>query len=488
MNKINIAYIRVSSDAQQTDLQYDSIKEYCKREKVVIDRYIEDHGQSAYKLNIEERTSLMEIKKLALDKKINNLYIYSSDRLARRTEGAMFLKFLASCGVKVISMLEGDLYKNEDIDELLSFIRFYQNQTESKKTSERVRSSKKVCTENGAWLGGTVPFGYKIEDNKLKIYPIEAEIVKQLYNTYIISGTKDCLKFLNNNKILTRKGNKWSRARLLSFLKNSLHYGQRQGKNSFPFDHNLAIIPKETYLQAMDIMKKRTNERNKHTSYTNRSNILLESLMYHTVNGELHKLHIDYYRKTPNEKYVSYRCSKCKQNGIKGIKSTYSNNKYFPIIENKVIEILNSLSIEEIEAKYCQKKAIILVSIENKITEKTKTLELKRKALKNANITLEKVFTGELTIDISVIANKIKDIQTDIIELEKQLKELKDQLKHEQMEEIKKAKLTERFKEIKEIYHTVSDKDKKRILQELINKVIIDSEGDTETIEIKLNI
>ena len=488
MNKLNIAYIRVSSDAQQTDLQYDSIKEYCKREKIVIDRYIEDHGQSAYKLNIDQRPSLMEIKELAQNKKINNLYIYSSCRLARRTEGAMFLKLLASYDVKVISMLEGSLYENnEDVSELMAFLRFYQNQTESKKTSERVRSSKKVCTENGDWLGGTVPFGYTIESNKLKIYPIEAEIIKKIYNIYIMSGSRACLNFLQDNKILTRKGNKWSKARLLSFLKNSLHYGQRQGKYNFPFDSNLAIIPKETYLQAMDIMRKRTNKKDSHTRYTNRSSILLESLMYHTVNGELHKLHIDY-SKTSTGKQVLYRCAKCRENGIKGIKSTYSNNKYFPIIESKVIEILNSLSIEKIEAKYCKKKAVVLTHIENNIIETNKALELKRKALKNANITLEKVFTGELNIDITVIANKIKDIQTDIIELEKQLKELNDQFKHEQMEEIKKAKLTERFKEIKEIYHTIEDKDKKRILQELINKVVINSQGEKETIDIKLNI
>ena len=50
--------------------------------------------------------------------------MFNSDRIIRDTSGTMYLKMLRSCGVKILSVTEGELFKNDDVDELMSLLRY----------------------------------------------------------------------------------------------------------------------------------------------------------------------------------------------------------------------------------------------------------------------------------------------------------------------------------------------------------------------------
>src|SRR5208283_3567572 len=62
---------------------------------------------------------------------------------------------------------------------LLSFAQF-----EREVTGERIRDKIAASKRKGMWMGGLVPLGYDVRDQKLVINPSEAETVRQIFQRY----------------------------------------------------------------------------------------------------------------------------------------------------------------------------------------------------------------------------------------------------------------------------------------------------------------
>lgn len=481
--KRTIAFLRVSTSSQETISQKTAIQDYCKLNSIVIDEWVEDKGVSGFKIPIEKRESLNYIKSLAQDNKLESLIIFNSDRVARLTEATLFLKYLAVKNVRIISVTEGELFQQE-LDELLNFIRFFNSNQESKKISKRVIAGKKASMENGGYQGGcTVNFGYTVVDKKLVINEYEASIVKKLYEIYNTSGMKSCLKWLDDNNI-DKRGGTWYANSIYQMLTNSIYYGQRQSKKyNIPYDESLAIVSKEEWEYTQKLFKERRTK--SFTKHTNKSHALLESIFYHRCGDQVHKLYVDYlYTK---ERRLVYRCPKCKidRNRPKGVKYNFFGEKYHKIIEAEIKKVLNNLSVQQLEAEYCKTKALELNVIEKEIKEITSKLNLKKKALQGGHDNLEKIFAGILDVDIHIVSNNIKSIQSDIVTLETQLNEKNKLLKDKEVENLSKNRLLDKYKDFEYLWDIADDENKKIIIQELCDMIIIDSNNN---IEIKLNI
>lgn len=477
-----IAFIRVSTNNQDLISQKSAIIDYCKQHKIVIDEWIEEKI-SGYKVPIEQRKNLTYIKDLALNGELDTLVIFNSDRIIRDTSGSMYLKSLALNGVKILSVTEGELYSSSEIDELIGFIKFFNSNQESKKTSNRVKAGKKVAFEKGKWQT-KAPYGYKLVNGILEIEPSEANVIKELFNIYNSYGMKACLQWLDDNDI-SKRNHKWTNNSVWQLLNNSIYYGQpRSKKHDIPFNKDLAIIDKETFDYTQQLLKQRKTIGI--TKHTNKSDALLEGLLYHIVDDEEHKLYVDY---SYNGKYkhLVYRCSTCKfnRNRPKGIRYNFSGNKYHKIVTSEIERVLSELSIEQLESEYNKHKALELTTIESNISNLTNTLELKHKALQGANNTLESIFNGTLELDIHIVSDKIKSIQNDIIELEKNIKKLNEQLQEKESENVNKNRLIDKYKDFNYLWNIATMENKKAIINELVDKVVI---GEDNDIEIKVNI
>lgn len=66
---------------------------------------------------------------------------------------------------------------------LLSFAQF-----EREVTGERIRDKFAASKKKGMWMGGNVPFGYRVENRQLVIEPAEAEVLRNIYRQYIKLG------------------------------------------------------------------------------------------------------------------------------------------------------------------------------------------------------------------------------------------------------------------------------------------------------------
>ncbi len=100
-------------------------------------------------------------------------------------------------------------------------------QLESEQTGERVKVGmvQKAKTASG-YLGSGVPYGYNIVDSQLIIQENEAEVVCQIYRSYMCGRSLDEIaKTLNERGTPTKKGKVWMKQTVSRILRNPLYAG-----------------------------------------------------------------------------------------------------------------------------------------------------------------------------------------------------------------------------------------------------------------------
>ena len=156
--------LRVSSKQQLHDddipMQRAQAKQYIAgRPDWVFDKEYMEKAVSAYKNSVEEREVLQEILSDARERKFEVLLAYMSDRIGRQEEYSFYVAALNRLGIEVWTIRDGQLKTEDHIDKLLNYIRFWQNEGESKKTSMRVRDTQREMVRAGKFTGGKAPYG-----------------------------------------------------------------------------------------------------------------------------------------------------------------------------------------------------------------------------------------------------------------------------------------------------------------------------------------
>lgn len=132
---------RVSSKGQvdQNDIPMQRIacREYIAQHSdwVLYDEKLEK-GVSGFKLSADKRDKIIEIRKEAEQKKFDILLVFMSDRLGRRDDETPFLvEWFINHGIEVWSVKDGQICIENHTDKLINYIRFWQANGESLKTS-----------------------------------------------------------------------------------------------------------------------------------------------------------------------------------------------------------------------------------------------------------------------------------------------------------------------------------------------------------------
>lgn len=115
----------------------------------------------------------------------------------------------------------------------------------------QIAASKK----RGLWMGGTVPLGYRVQDRKLVVEPVEAETARMMFKRYLALGSMLALqKELNVLGVRTRPrslstgqtigGVSFTRGPLAHLLKNRTYLGYINHRGeSYPVEHQPIIDP-----------------------------------------------------------------------------------------------------------------------------------------------------------------------------------------------------------------------------------------------------
>jgi len=242
---------------------------------------------SGYKVSAADRDKIQLIREHAEKGKFDILLVFMFDRIGRKAEETPFVvEWFVKKGIKVWSVNEGEQRFESHTDRLTNYIRFWQADGESQKTSIRTKTALGQMVQEGRFRGGVAPYGYRLEKsgiinkrkhevNKLVIDEEEAEVVRMMFNLCVSSGYGRCriAMFLNDKGIKTRNGANWHEASVGTILHNVMYKGILRSGTTYsePFQE-MQIIDPYTFDLAQKLMAERVNEKkNERTAPLNTS-------------------------------------------------------------------------------------------------------------------------------------------------------------------------------------------------------------------------
>ena len=237
----------------------------------------QEAGVSGYEVSADDRDKLQLIKKKAEQGKFDILLVFMFDRLGRKSDETPFVvEWFVKKGIRVWSVNEGEQRFECHTDRLTNYIRYWQADGESQKTSIRTKTALGQMVQDGRFRGGSAPYGYRLapsgilnkrkhEVYKLEIDEDEARVVRMMFNLCVGSGYGRCkiANLISGQGIQTRTGGNWHEATVGHILHNITYMGiLRSGESQSEVFPELQIIDPETFELAQKLMAERVNEYN----------------------------------------------------------------------------------------------------------------------------------------------------------------------------------------------------------------------------------
>ena len=287
------AYCRVSSDSEDQlhsfAAQIRHFKDYEQRhpEYKLVDIYA-DEGLTG--TTTENRSELHRLIRDCQNGKLDRIIIKSVSRLARNTRDLLVaIRMFKDLGVSVY-------FEEQDIDtdkmnmEIIVTFPGMLAQQESESISGNMRWSYKKRMESGEFNCCSPAYGFRMVDNKLVVYEPEAMVIRRIFDLYLQGmGMQRIANLLNDDGVPNRyERSKWYRTTIAYILNNerymgdsllqksytteTLPYKAKKNKGELPQYYvegsNPAIISKETFLAARELLKSRSAQRiSPHSSY-----------------------------------------------------------------------------------------------------------------------------------------------------------------------------------------------------------------------------
>ena len=230
MNESLHIYLRVSTETQITDgfgLENQKDLGHKVSERMGLKPILFDEGHSSSHLETtDHRPKLRELLLKIEDGEVENLWVYSMDRLSRNDVVSFQIRqSLKKNKVRLYVGNSNDYNLDNPNDKLMFTIMEGFSEFDNSIRTERLRRGRLEKVRNGGWRGGPPPYGYENIGGYLKPHKIEKRWVKKIYTEYSKGSTTYQIKnLLMKNGILSRRGNVvWSENSIIKILENT-HY------------------------------------------------------------------------------------------------------------------------------------------------------------------------------------------------------------------------------------------------------------------------
>ena len=225
-----LIWTRVSTERQEVDSQIKETIEYAKSLGVGFDEFVvmSRVGASAYKANALYLQMIDELKeRLSTDKDIKAVVVWHLNRLARNDKYAVDIKnYLIENGIQLyvrepnLKLLNNDGTVNEGAEMIFNVFAVMSKQqvTELKAKSHRAKVRDKALHK---YIGGRIPFGYMIDENRLVVPSDKADIIRELFDLY---GTGEWSYIRIAKEFNERYGLNWDKHNMRAILMNRNYY------------------------------------------------------------------------------------------------------------------------------------------------------------------------------------------------------------------------------------------------------------------------
>jgi DNA invertase Pin-like site-specific DNA recombinase len=271
-------------------------REFCEQRGWTIVCEMQEEGVSGHKVRAENRDKIQLIKEYAVQGRFDIFLVFKFDRIGRIADETPFVvEWLVRNGIRVWSTQEGEQRIDSNVDKLINYIRFWQADGESVKTSIRTSNSLKILTEQGYFTRGSCPYGYEFVKssrlnkkkrpvNDLAINDEEAQVVKQIFEWAELwgYGAQRIANSLNEKGIKNRSGKNWHPSSIQGMLKNSLYTGILQNGDASATRSDLSIVSKSTFEKVHEMLaaRSRKNEAIRSAPLNTRGNSLLSGMVF----------------------------------------------------------------------------------------------------------------------------------------------------------------------------------------------------------------
>lgn len=449
MKKKTIAYMRCSTNESRQDTahQRHSIEAFAAAHNLIVDDYYEEYI-SAYKTSIDDREEIQKIKHMAINGEIEALIVFEQSRLARNMVDAIsILDTFTRCNVKVYSVKDGKCINQNDIDKLMNAFTSYFSEQASRDTSARIKSQKKLAKDRGLYLGGRLPYGFKVNENKKVVVDEDLQpIIIEVYNKYINEGCGAAMDYLS-----TYTDRYKVNATMLQYMANK---------------RMINIVGEDLYNQFMDLKSSRYTCSNDTINKGYRGCELIEGLVYHECGGRL--------TREMNKGYLTYRCKRCKTKHVKNVRKSFGSAKLTKNIENEVLKMLDELDKDELILHYEKDNKRNIEAIDKQIKRIESDVKHKEKELKSANDKLQKLLISDTSLSsIEIIANTIKAMEAALSKTKEELEQLKKSRAIEDVKLTHKEALVEQLLDFKYLYARGTKEQQRAIMEQLIDKIVV---------------
>lgn len=230
--KTGAVYIRVSTDKQEElspDAQKRLILDYAKNNEIIVseDCIFRDIGISGTKSENRPQFNRMIAEAKSKEHPFDVILVWKFSRFARnQEESIVYKRLLRKNNVEVVSISEP--LPEGFVGELVERIFEWMDEYYSINLSGEVMRGMTQKVLNGGYLGYQ-PMGYeKANGGVPEINKEDAKIVQLIFNKFVEEGygISSVSKYLNDNGIYTRNGNKWERRTIEYILRNPFYIGK----------------------------------------------------------------------------------------------------------------------------------------------------------------------------------------------------------------------------------------------------------------------
>ena len=246
-----------------------------------------------------ERPALQNLLDAVKARRIDIIVVYKVDRLTRSlADFAKLVELFDAHEVSFVSVTQSFNTTSSmgrlTLNVLLSFAQF-----EREVTGERIRDKIAASKKKGLWMGGIVPYGYRLEKRKLLVDPPEADKVLKIFTLYLeLKSLPRLAQALADRGIVSRPrtfasgqpvGGKPFRTGALShLLGNRMYLGEINHRGrSYPGEHE-PIIASEMFAVVQALLAQRKNHRYKAKG---KSQALLAGLIFDDAGNRMTLVH-----------------------------------------------------------------------------------------------------------------------------------------------------------------------------------------------------
>lgn len=484
-------------ELNQADIpvQRKAYREFAQKMGWIIVGEEQETGVSGYKVSADDRDKLQLIKKQAEQGKFDILLVFMFDRLGRKSDETPFVvEWFVKHGVRVWSVNEGEQRFESHTDRLTNYIRYWQADGESQKTSIRTKTALSQMVLEGRFRGGKTPYGYHLEKsgilnkrkhevNRLVIDDEEAEIVRMMFDLCVSSGYGKfrLAHFLNDHGIRNRKGESWHDATIGAILHNPLYKGiLRSGETySEPFEA-LQIIKPELFDMAQSLMTERTNENKEYRTLplnTTGQSLLSGNIfcghcggrLTLTTNGKVYRQADGTPLKKKRIRYVCYNKTRHRAecDGQTGYTMHILDDTVVNIL-HQVFDKMKSATSDMIVGSACQKQmALLQGDLKQARTENTKA----NTDYESLKAEVLKAVQGKSALPMEVLNEVLEETRQRVLDTSRRVTELTLELENENSKVSEMQAEFDRIASWSEIFDSSDIATKKMICGYIIKKV-----------------